>query len=873
MERTEHYGAVLGAIETGNQPEALRLLDAANQQYYGGGDSPLTDAEFDALQAAYVGRFGIPLKTRQQVDPVETRDVPGFPGYRVTADGDVLSYWTKGGAIGTRATVLKAHTDKDGYRQLVLMRDRKHCTKRVAAIVALAFLGECPKGMVIRHLDGCNTNDRKDNLAYGTQQQNMDDREAHGNTARGERQGLSKLKEDEVREIIRLRGQVTQEELAARFGCSKQQIANIHQGRQWRHVDRTAGHKHDWPLLSGWLAKAATSDELMAWVDAKTTSPDTEYFASPKWDGMSLVFTYSETGVVRRVLTRGDNGLGVDVTRHFAEENHFPGCAFPCEFGIKYEAVVTWSDLERLNEAEGGELKNPRNTIAGIVSADDSASRRQYVTLVPLDVEWDGDAKTRTERLEFLQELYAPAEDGAPAPFAGNGARETPFYWYALGSGEDVLQAYQEIHESRSSSLADYMIDGVVVEFASDEDIERLGGRSNDCPDYAIAAKFPSMVGRTRVVSLDWDLGNTGRLTPVVNYEPVTMDGRTFSRSSIANMVRFDQLRLAPGSPILIEIRGDILAWVNRDGEDPAGTVPFEAPTNCTFTHNEKGERVFAYVEAPLDGRCERMMVKCGIKGVRIETIFKLVQAGVVTKLADMWDLERRFSQIAAIPGMGESSAEIVTSAIQSKLSKGLWDWEILASVGINGVGRTLAKEVLKLATLDQYIDALTQRAAGDGACETLVSSLHTAVGPERSRIVLEGIGEYTADIRDLCSVALTGGGVHATKEARSTYDGPFYKVVVTGDLERWERDDFKTLIEGMGHKMVGSISSKTDYLITNTPNSGTVKNKKAQELGVPIVTEEQAIEILGIVVEATPAAAVQEQPEMTAESLANFNL
>lgn len=603
--------------------------------------------------------------------------------------------------------------------------------------------------------------------------------------------------------------------------------------------DRHAAVPHDWPLLSGWLAKADGLSSLNDWLQRRgAPASGGAYIASPKWDGLSIVVTYDYLGRVVRALTRGDDGLGVDVTRLFAGESHFGEHDLNftvSNFGVKYELVMSWEALERMNNALGKTYKNPRNTVAGIASADDGVARRDYVTLVPLDIEWDGCADTRLQRLECMERLFCPQGDFPPS-FRGNGDGETPFFWWVAEQTKDLGDVFTEVHSWRSNETFSFMLDGVVVEYADPADIERLGGRSSDCPDYAVAVKFPSMVGRSRVVSLDWDLGNTGRLTPVVNYEPIDLDGRTFTRTSIANMVRFDELRLCPGTPILIEVRGDILGWLDRDGEDPPGATPFSAPEGCTYTFNDRGQRVFAYIEAPLAGRCERMMVKCGVKGVRIETINKLVNAGVVTKLADMWSLTEKFNQIAVIPGLGTSSADLLCFTLDAKLAKGLWDWEVLASVGINGVGRTLSKDALRVFTLNELL-------VGNCAEGVLASVL----GPERARFVVEGVREYAYDIRDLIQIALTNGGLHATKEATSSYDGPFYKVVVTGDLKHWERDEFKTLIETMGHKMVGSISKNVNFLITNTPNSGTVKNKKALELGVEILTEEQAIARLGL--------------------------
>ena len=327
-------------------------------------------------------------------------------------------------------------------------------------------------------------------------------------------------------------------------------------------LDRQAGIPHDWPLLANWLAKLQDTEGITAWTRSRHVYlGDDGMLASPKWDGLSIVITYLRNGAVKRALTRGEDGLGVDVTRLFRGERHF-GPDFDAGvvlFGIKYELVMGWSDLDRLNLDLGLELKNPRNAAAGIAATDDCATRRQYVTLIPLDLEYDGMTESRMERLGVLSSWFTPDPDsGEAAPFTGNGGRETPFFWYECPTFDDVMVAYTEIHGWRSIPDFDFMIDGVVIEMASDEAVKALGGRTSDCPAYAVAAKFPHLVGRSRVISLEWDTGGTGRLTPCVNYEPVTMDGRTFSRTSIANMTRFDQLRLAPGTPIRIEIRGDV---------------------------------------------------------------------------------------------------------------------------------------------------------------------------------------------------------------------------------------------------------------------------------------------------------------------------
>lgn len=353
-----------------------------------------------------------------------------------------------------------------------------------------------------------------------------------------------------------------QAEYTARFGMAVRTAPTMVRGRS----DRQAGVPHDWPLLSGWLAKTSGKGEMLEWaLRRRSQVADGSAVGSPKWDGMSVVVTYDRHGRVQRALTRGDDGLGVDVTRMFAGEQHFRDYDAEVRFGVKYEVVMTWSAVEQMSADLGRTYKNPRNTVAGIVSSDESASRRKYVTLVPLDVAWDGmgPGDGRMARLALMQSLFAGATDeegnpAGPAPFCGNGDAETPLSFWTANEPSELEAIYDEVLSWRDREDFEFMIDGVVFELVDDGDIARLGGPQSDCPDYATATKFPSMVGRTTVTGVDFDLGNTGRLTPVVNYVPITLDGRTFSRTSISNFVRFDALRLAVGTPIIVEIRGDV---------------------------------------------------------------------------------------------------------------------------------------------------------------------------------------------------------------------------------------------------------------------------------------------------------------------------
>src|SRR5262249_22504987 len=142
-----------------------------------------------------------------------------------------------------------------------------------------------------------------------------------------------------------------------------------------------------------------------------------------------------------------------------------------------------------------------------------------------------------------------------------------------------------------TKNAMDLMADGVVFEYADAAAIAALGGPSST-PDFMAALKFPYAEARTVALALEWDDGNTGRVTPCVVFEPVIINGNTYKRVSIANMTRFDELKLCPGTPLIFQLRNDILGWVTRGGEDPEGAVPFPEPEGVSYTYNDEGQRV-----------------------------------------------------------------------------------------------------------------------------------------------------------------------------------------------------------------------------------------------------------------------------------------
>jgi DNA ligase (NAD+) len=635
--------------------------------------------------------------------------------------------------------------------------------------------------------------------------------------------------------------------------------------------DRRIGSKQDYPLLANFIDEDFnTPAGFKAWGDRYALSKTT-YLCSPKYDGMCVVISYDRAGKVLRAVTRGDDGLGVDVTRMFLGETHFssegddvPPFDAGSPFGIKYEAIMSWGDVAALSTATKKVYKNPRNTVAGIMASDDGQFKRQYITLAPLGVWFEG-METVEKWRDRLEEVGL-LEENFLVHFTGNGERETPWEWRQCADYEGVQAFYGEVNALRESSGFNYMLDGIVVEMHRPEDISRMGGRC-ERPRWVAKYKFPYLTGGTKAISLDWDLGTTGRLTPVVNFSPVTIQGRTFSRASIANVTRFDELALCPGTPLSIEIRGDVIAWLDRAGQDPEGAVPFQEPEGAEFTFDDGGRRVFALVEPTLAGRVQRMFVKCGIKGIKEATIDRLVESGLIARLGDAFCLTP--AKVAAVSGLGKGSADIICGEINRKSESGMKDWEILASLGITGIGRSVSKLVLSVLTLEELKEAVgrpswegdvaeTEEIAGveglwwketAAAIETMVKVEGIEVG--RAMAVVFGVSKYLEDLTDLV-------GMHSISQTKGAkiivpVSGRSYKIVVTGDLDGWERGAFKELVEEMGHKMVGSISKNVDILITNSTSRTGNKLRDAfalQEAGhhILILSEAEAVAKLGLV-------------------------
>ena len=547
-------------------------------------------------------------------------------------------------------------------------------------------------------------------------------------------------------------------------------------------------------------------------------------------------------------LTRGQDGVGKDLTGYFKKafagffsKNRIEMPEIDGEevedFAVGFEAVISWENLEKMNEEFGTTYKNPRSAIGGIIK-EDGLPMSKYLTLVPLKYRAQvGSHVTRLDEFEALQEV----------------ARQSPHFYEmevtVIESVNDLEDAYHAIAENRFD--LPFMIDGIVVE-TGDQDLRDELDFTDNRPNFAIAFKLPYMEKETKLIDVKWYTdGNSATYTPVAVLEPVILINATYQNVSLANYGRFKQMELRKGDRMLFSLNNDVLGYVDKlptvhpRGKEGKAFLP---PSNCECCGEPlHTDEVFLFcVNDDCDlvkvGRLQQFLEKMGIKGIKRNTIKAMYDVGIIEDVTDFLHFdETKQAVIARTEGFGKTSAAKICEAINNKIygENGVYDYELMGSLNVELISRDRAKLVLR------HIDP-----------DTLLYGDRKEV--EAKLRAVDGIGDAIIDaifdhknlIADVFLAFREAGikikGFFEELKANQV-EGKKYTVVVTGNLKGYGREEFKEAIERLGHKMASSISRKTDYLVTNDTSSGTIKNKKALDLGVKVIDEAEAIKVLGI--------------------------
>ena len=589
--------------------------------------------------------------------------------------------------------------------------------------------------------------------------------------------------------------------------------------------------EHRYPMLS--LSNTYSTEELLAFIERiEREQGQTEFVCELKFDGTAISLTY-EQGRLARAVTRGDGTMGDDVTVNVKTIRSIPltlsGSGYPELFEIRGEIFMPYSSFERLNlerEAAGESLfANPRNAAAGTLKQQQSAvvaKRGLDCTLYQMA----GDNLPFKSHLENL-----------------NAARSWGFkvseHMQLCHSAKEVIDYITYWDEARKS--LPYPTDGVVIK-VNDFAVRRQLGFTAKSPRWAVAYKFKAESALTRLISVDFQVGRTGAITPVANLEPVLLAGTTVKRASLHNAEQIAALDIRIGDKVYVEKGGEIIPKITdvELSERTADCLPFTYITHCPEC-GAKLVRVEGEAKhyCPNQSGCRPQIVgrivhfisrkAMNIDGLGVETVELLFDNGLLRDISDLYTLKA--ADIAVLPRLGEKSADNIISSINN--SKSVPFARVLFGLGIRFVGETTAKY---LAAHFKSIDAVMSASR-----EELMES--DEVGDK----IADAIIDYFADPVNLNIIEfLKASGLQfeaeATRRDSNILEGK--NIVVSGKFTLHSRDELKALIEKNGGKNQSGVNANTDFIIAGE-NMGPAKLQKAEKLGIQILSESDFVEII----------------------------
>ena len=576
---------------------------------------------------------------------------------------------------------------------------------------------------------------------------------------------------------------------------------------------------HESPMLS--LDKTKSVTELEDWLG------DNEALLSWKMDGLTIVLTY-RGGELVEAVTRGNGIIGEVITNNAKNFQNVPlKIEYKGELILRGEAVIKYSDFKRINESisdADAKYKNPRNLCSGSV--------RQL-----------NPAVTRERKVYFNVFNVVKADD---IDFENSKAKQ--FEW-AKNEGFDVVEYKFTNRASLANDIADFESriadndipsDGLVLLLDDIALGERLGSTAK-FPRNAMAFKWSDERQTTKLKYIEWSPSRTGLINPVAVFEPVELEGTTVSRASLHNVSIFEELMLGVGDEISVYKANMIIPQVYENlTKSNTEKVPKICPACGKDTTIKKDNESKVLLCTNPD--CQVKHIKqyalmasrdaLNIDGLSESTLEKFLSKGFIKSDSDLFHLDKFKDEIINMDGFGKRSYEKLIAALDE--AKNTTVSRFLYSLGIAGIGSANAKMIAKY--FDNDIDRIISASKDD-------------------LLEIEGIGEVLANsIADFFKSEKNIENVESLrkilkfeKEESGSGDKLSGKVcVITGSLQHFSnRNELKELIEKNGGKVSGSVSSKTNYLINNDTASNSSKNKKAKELGVEIISEEDFLKLL----------------------------
>ncbi len=575
--------------------------------------------------------------------------------------------------------------------------------------------------------------------------------------------------------------------------------------------------RHEKPMLS--LDKTKETEGLVTFLG------DKEGMLSWKLDGLTVVLTYNEGKLVKAV-TRGSGEVGEVVTNNAKTFKNIPlSIAYKDELILRGEAVIKYADFEEINrqiEDVTARYKNPRNLCAGSVrqlNNEITASR---------NVNFYAFSLVKAEGVDFQNSLEKQYEF-----LAGQGFEVVP---YKRVNSVNVAKKVQEY--AREIESFEIPSDGLVLIFDDIAYGESLG-RTAKFPRNGIAFKWKDETAVTRLVEIEWSPSRTGLINPVAIFEPVELEGTTVTRASVHNISIVESLKLGNGDEIEVYKANMIIPQIARNLTESG---KLDIPCECPVCGGPTQIRAINDVKSLYctNEKCAAKFIKkftlfvsrdaMNIDGLSEETLDKFIKEGFIKEYADIYKLNRYEEKIVNMAGFGRKSYDNLIAAVDN--SRNVPVFKLIYSLGILNVGVANAKMICRHFgnDMDKIINATMEELMSiDGVGEVIARSYTDYFADTDNMEALSNLlAELTVEMPAEKSIAKDSAVAGKT-------------FVITGSVNHFEnRNQVKEMIESMGGKVTGSVTAKTDYLINNDNMSTSSKNKKAKELGIPVITEEE---------------------------------
>lgn len=584
-------------------------------------------------------------------------------------------------------------------------------------------------------------------------------------------------------------------------------------------VSELPKERHESPMLS--LDKTKEVEELKNFVG------DQKVLMSWKMDGLTVVLTYRD-GKLYKAVTRGNGEVGEVITNNAKVFKNVPvQIAYQGELILRGEAVIGYKDFEKINqeiEDVDARYKNPRNLCSGSVRQlnNQITAKRNVMFYAFTLVQADGVdfQNSRACQMEWLK---------------SQGFTTVEYYMVTRDTVEDEVAKF-----SSKISENDFPSDGLVLTY-DDIAYGRSLGRTAKFPRDSFAFKWQDEIRETVLREIEWSPSRTGLINPVAIFDPVELEGTTVSRASVHNISIMEELELGIGDKIEVYKANMIIPQI---AENLTRSGVKDIPCKCPVCQGETKIRQVGNAKALycMNPECQAKHVKSfalfvsrdalNIEGLSEATLEKFISRGYIHTFADIFHLDQYKEEIQKMEGFGEKSYKKLTESIEKARTTTLP--RVIYSLGIAGIGLANAKVICRELKYD-------------------VESLLKVSEEELNEI--QGVGEvlakafvgYFADAKHVENFRRLLNELTIPKETvtkQQIFEGVNF--VITGSVKHFaNRGEVKELIESLGGKVTGSVTSKTNYLINNDVTSTSSKNKKANELGIPIISEETFLELV----------------------------